>query len=30
MDIAYVAGIVVFAVITLLIIKGCGVLGGDK
>jgi hypothetical protein len=30
MDIAYLAGIIVFAALTLLIIKGCSRLGGDK
>jgi hypothetical protein len=30
MDIVYLAGIVVFAAVTLLIIKGCSKLGGEK
>jgi len=30
MDIVYLAGIIVFAAVTLLIIKGCSLLGGEK
>jgi len=30
MDIAYLAGIIVFAAVTLLIIKACSRLGGEQ